>query len=579
MLRRKDIAEAVIDRVDYPNKGHFTIPETGETGQVKNTVPGQKVLFRVFKKHNGHAYGRLISVTERSPLETRAPFCDISDECGGCMYQRLPYDYQLQMKTDQMQKLLAPVLDEDSVFDGIHRSPRETGYRNKMDLSFGDEVKGGPMTLGMHRLGTRYTVLNADTCALAHPDLPKIAACVRDYCAETGLPFFNKVDHIGYFRFLLLRRSETTGEILVCLATSTQYTHDFSDLAERLRALPLEGKIVGIWHADDDRFADALLPDALHCLYGTDSFTETILGLTFRVSLFSFFQTNTKGAEVLYETVRSYVNESGMFGSEGKEPCTDVAGTDDTSASAGGAEHTGRKPVLYDLYSGTGTIGQMMSPAASHVYGIEIVPEAVEAAKKNAALNGLTNCTFIAGDVPEILPTLPEKPDYLVLDPPREGIHPKALAEIIGYNVPNMVYVSCKATSFVRDMEELKRHGYKIRRWSLVDMFPETVHVETVCLLSKLSEVKNHISVKVDMNEMDLTAAESKATYQEIKEWVKEKYGFHVSHLNIAKTKRKCGIIERKNYNLPKNEDSRSPETPKEKEEAITEAFRHFQMI
>ena len=496
MLRRKDIAEAVIDRVDYPNKGHFTIPETGETGQVKNTVPGQKVLFRVFKKHNGHAYGRLISVTERSPLETRTPFCAISDACGGCMYQRLPYDYQLQMKTDQMKKLLAPVLDEDSVFDGIRRSPREMGYRNKTDFSFGDEVKGGPMTLGMHRLGTRYTVLNADTCALAHPDLPKIAACVRDYCAETGLPFFNKVDHIGYFRFLLLRRSETTGEILVCLATSTQYTHDFSDLAERLRALPLEGKIVGIWHADDDRFADALLPDALHCLYGTDSFTETILGLTFRVSLFSFFQTNTKGAEVLYETVRSYVNDSGMFENTGEAAGTsDEDGTDDTGKGihvrAGGpvydcAERTGRKPVLYDLYSGTGTIGQMMSPAASHVYGIEIVPEAVEAAKKNAALNGLTNCTFIAGDVPEILPTLPEKPDYLVLDPPREGIHPKALAEIIGYNVPNMVYVSCKATSFVRDMEELKRHGYKIRRWSLVDMFPQTVHVETVCLMSRV---------------------------------------------------------------------------------------------
>lgn len=507
MLRRKDIAEAVIDRVDYPNKGHFTIPETGETGQVKNTVPGQKVLFRVFKKHNGHAYGRLISVTERSPLETRAPFCDISDECGGCMYQRLPYDYQLQMKTDQMQKLLAPVLDEDSVFDGIHRSPRETGYRNKMDLSFGDEVKGGPMTLGMHRLGTRYTVLNADTCALAHPDLPRIAACVREYCAETGLPFFNKVDHIGYFRFLLLRRSETTGEILVCLATSTQYTHDFSDLVERLRALPLEGKIVGIWHADDDRFADALLPDALHCLYGTDSFTETILGLTFRVSLFSFFQTNTKGAEVLYETVRSYVNDSGMFENTGEAAGTsDEDGTDDTGKGihvrAGGpvydcAERTGRKPVLYDLYSGTGTIGQMMSPAASHVYGIEIVPEAVEAAKKNAALNGLTNCTFIAGDVPEVLPTLPEKPDYLVLDPPREGIHPTALAEIIGYGVPNMVYVSCKATSFVRDMEELKRHGYKIRRWSLVDMFPETVHVETVCLLSNR---KPDARVKIDVD-------------------------------------------------------------------------------
>jgi hypothetical protein len=221
----------------------------------------------------------------------------------------------------------------------------------------------------------------------------------------------------------------------------------------------------------------------------------------------------------------------------------------------------------------------VLSPVAGKVYGIELIPEAVDAARENAALNSITNCEFIAGDVLEKLAELPEKPDYIVLDPPREGINPKALGQIIDYGVGEMVYISCKASSFKRDMVTLRASGWRVKRYCLVDLFPQTMHIETVCLLSKLSEAKNHISVKVNMDEMDVTAAESKATYQEIQEWVQEKYRFHVTHLNIAKTKRKCGIIERVNYNLPKSENSRSPETPKEKEEAIIEAFRHFQMI
>ena len=201
------------------------------------------------------------------------------------------------------------------------------------------------------------------------------------------------------------------------------------------------------------------------------------------------------------------------------------------------------------------------------------------AARENAALNGIGNCTFLAGDVLEKLGEIEERPDYVILDPPREGVNPKALRQIMQYDIPAMVYISCKATSFVNDMLTLRAAGWRIRRAALVDLFPETCHVETVCLLSKLSEAKHHISVQVDMDELDLTAAERKATYGEIQDWGQEKNGFHVSHLNIAKTKRKCGIIERQNYNLPKSEDSRSPETPKEKEEAIVAAFKAFQMI
>ena len=221
----------------------------------------------------------------------------------------------------------------------------------------------------------------------------------------------------------------------------------------------------------------------------------------------------------------------------------------------------------------------MLSPVTGKVYGIELIPEAVDAARENAALNNITNCEFIAGDVLEKLAELPEKPDYIVLDPPREGINPKALGQIIDYGVGEMVYISCKASSFKRDMVTLRASGWKVKRYCLVDLFPQTMHVETVCLLSKLSETKSHISVKVEMDEMDLTAAESKATYQEIQDWVQEKYGFHVTHLNIAQVKRKYGIIERENYNKPKSEDSRQPGCPAEKIRAIEEALMFFRMI
>ena len=571
MLKRKDVAEFVIERVDYPNCGRYKTEE-GQKLTVKNTLPGQRIRCRIFKKHQDRVEGRLFEIVEKSPLETRERACDNFPLCGGCLCQTMPYEDQLAMKEDMVKRLLEEVVD-DAVYDGILRSPLEFEYRNKMEFSFGDDVENGPLTLGLHRRNTTYTVLNAHSCALAHKDMRKILGATLDYCREIGLKKYDKKIHKGFLRFLLVRRSQTTGELLVYIVTSSQQEHDFSDWAERLLALPIEGSYAGIFHAIDDKMSDAVKVDYAKSLYGKEFFYEELLGLKFKVTAFSFFQTNTPGAEVLYDAVRRYVT-GGIPGGSG--------GSGDIFAKTEQA-HTGENrteaPVLYDLYSGTGTIGQVLSPVAGKVYGIELIPEAVDAARENAALNNITNCEFIAGDVLEKLAELPEKPDYIVLDPPREGINPKALGQIIDYGVGEMVYISCKASSFKRDMVTLRANGWRVKRYCLVDLFPQTMHIETVCLLSKLSEVKNHISVKVDMNEMDLTAAESKATYEEIQDWVQEKYGFHVSHLNIAKTKRKCGIIERVNYNLPKSENSRSPETPKEKEEAIIEAFRHFQMI
>ncbi len=458
-MKRKDVGEALIGRVDYPNKGRFCIEETGEKGIVKNVIPGQKVRFRVYKKNKGIVYGNRLEVLEASPLETRKPLCSLFGQCGGCLYQTMPYDSQLRMKKEQILRLFEDILDEDTVFDGIKESPAELGYRNKIDLSFGNEVREGPLTLGMHKMGTRYTVLDADSCILVHPDLTAILTCVREYFAAEGVPFYNKLSHEGFLRYLMLRRSETSGEILVVLATSSQMSFDFSPLIGRLNELPLAGSIAGFLHAVCDRYADALLPDEVHCLFGRDYFYESILGLKFKVTAFSFFQTNTLGAEVLYETAGNYIRMC--------------------------RNKNGAKPVLFDLYCGTGTIAQIMAGESERVYGIELIEEAVQAAKNNALLNGIENCTFLAGDVFEMLPEIPERPDLVVLDPPREGVHEKALRRILDYGISRMIYISCKASSFAEDMRYLKQCGWKVERFSLVDMFPETQHVETIALLSK----------------------------------------------------------------------------------------------
>ncbi len=534
MLKRKDIAEGVIEKVDYPNRGRI-YTEEGQKVTVKNTIPGQKIRFRVFKKHKDRVEGNLLELLEKSPLESREKVCEIFPDCGGCLCQTMPYEKQLAMKSDMVNRLLEEVLD-GAAYDGILGSPDEFEYRNKMEFSFGDEVLDGPLTLGLHKRATTYTVLDADSCRLVHEDIRKIVRATLDYCKENNLPKYNKRIHQGFLRFLLVRRSQTTGELLVYLITSSQMQHDFSTWADRLRKLEISGTFAGIFHAEDDKMADAVNVDVLHMLYGKDYFYEELLGLKFKVTAFSFFQTNTQGAEVLYDAVRRYVTgkipEGGRFAHEadtvskvGFEQEDDTvsnvefahkidsvreiwtaknqlngAGTDteiSVNSLSAGEETDGttqapqrdaeavHAPILYDLYSGTGTIGQMLSPVAGHVYGVELIPEAVKAAEENAALNDITNCTFIVGDVLEKLQEIEERPDYIILDPPREGVNPRALSQIIEYGVGEMVYISCKASSFKKDMAMLREHGWRVKRWCLVDMFPQTMHVETVVLMTR----------------------------------------------------------------------------------------------
>lgn len=546
-MKKGQIYEGIIERVDFPNKGIVFVPEEEQYVTVKNGIPGQKIRFMINKFKRGNAEGRLLEVLEKSPLETREPVCSIFPACGGCMYQTMPYEEQVKMKEGQIRRIMDPVVKGEYLFEGVKHSPKEFHYRNKMEFSFGDEFKDGPLSLGLHKKGSTYDVLTAGDCQLVHEDMDKILLCVLNYFKERNVSYYKKMQHVGYLRHLLLRRGDTTGEILVNLVTTTQEEYDLTPLVEELLALELEGKIVGILHILNDSLSDVVKSDETRILYGQDFFYEKLLGLEFKITPFSFFQPNSKGAEVLYETVREYIGDID-------------------------------NQVVFDLFSGTGTIGQVLAPVAKKVIGVEIIEEAVEAAKENAVRNGLSNCRFIAGDVFKVLDEIEEKPDVIVLDPPRDGIHPKALPKILNYGVDKIVYISCKMTSLARDLEMMQLAGYRVEKMTAVDQFCETVHVETVCLLSKLN-AKQHIEVDIHMDELDLTDAEKKATYSEIKEYVLEHTGLKVSSLYIAQVKQKCGIIERENYNKPKSDDAKQPQCPPDKEKAIKEALKHFGMI
>ena len=559
-MKKGEIYEGIIEKVDFPNKGYVNID--GEKVIVKNGIPGQKVRFMINKKRSGRAEGRLLEILENSTLEVREPVCKNFPACGGCMYQTMSYEEQLKMKETQVKGLLqeAVGIGTDLHWEGIHGSPIEFGYRNKMEFSFGDEYKDGPLSLGLHKKGSTYDVLTASDCKLVHPDMTAILSSVLDFFTELGAVHYKKMQHTGYLRHLLLRRGVTSGEILVHVITTSQAEYDYAPLVSRLLALPLEGKIVGIMHIINDSLSDVVQSDETRLLYGQDYFYETLLGLRFKISTFSFFQPNSLAAEVLYSIVRDYIGDT-------------------------------KDKEVFDLYSGTGTIAQLLASVAKEVIGVEIVEEAVEAAKVNAALNGLTNCRFIAGDVLKVLDNLTEKPDMIILDPPRDGIHPKALPKILAYGVENIVYISCKPTSLARDLPAFLAAGYEVQRSCSVDQFCETVHVETVVLLSH-KKPDSHINIKVEFGEgegkVPLKAIAERAeaykpkervTYKMIKEYIEAKYGFKVHTAYIAEVKRDLGLPM---YDAPNAvEELKNPRKhpTAEKVEAIKDALKYFEVI
>lgn len=603
-VKKGDIYEAVIEQYDFPNKGSLMLED--RKVMIKGALPGQRVRFMITRKKSGMAEGRVLAVLERAPIEDAEVSCSHFGVCGGCAYRTMSYGNQLTLKEQLVKKLLDRVLlcsgsgSEQYVWEGIFGSPEAEGYRNKMEFTFGDSCKGGPLSLGLHKKGSFHDILNVSGCGIIGRDWSRILDYTLAYFDEHKVPFYHRMSHEGILRNLVVRQSRATGEFMINLVTTTQWEkYGFSTgataaitaggqdcqkpsmqnadqselpileayvsgLLTLAREQDFSGSIAGILYTENDTLGDVVQSDRMVCLYGRDYIIEEVMGLRFRISPFSFFQTNTGGCEVLYKKAREYILAGSVLAQ---------------TAACGEDRCRKRGGIVFDLYSGTGTIAQMIAPVAEKVIGIELVEEAVEAARENAQLNGLDNCAFIAGDVLKVIDTVEEKPDVIIVDPPRDGIHPKALEKILDYGVQEIVYISCKPTSLVRDLEVITQRGYRVLKACCVDQFPWTGHVETVVLLYH-QEVDNYVHVDFEPENADyLKRFKGSATYAEIKAWVLEHYGFQVSSLYVAQIKRKCGLEVGENYNKAKSDDGRVPVCPKEKEDAIMEAFRYFRMI
>lgn len=450
-MKKGNEIEILIEDMEFPSKGiaHYEDRKV----YAKNCFPGQKVFGRVTKKKQDYAEIKPLEIRERASyeIEQKCPHFGI---CGGCSSQTVPYEKQLSFKEEQVKKLFAEAGIEMGEYKGILHSPITWEYRNKMEFTFGDEEKGGELTLGMHMKGKSFGIINVDQCCLVDEDFRKILSLTVEYFRQKQLPYYRLMSRQGYLRNLIVRKGKNTNEILVNLVTTTQMDFDLTEWIDLIKGQTYMGKLVTIIHTENNSFSDAVVPEKVITLFGCGYIMEEILGLKFKISPFSFFQTNSLGAEVLYGTVRDLM--------------------DDAS-----------NKVVFDLYCGTGTIGQIAAGKAEKVIGIELIEEAVEAANENASLNALKNCTFIAGDVAKTVNTLKDKPDIIILDPPRSGVMPKAMEHVINFKAKDIIYVSCNPKTLVSDLGKLKYAGYKIEESILVDMFPNTPHVETVVKLTK----------------------------------------------------------------------------------------------
>ncbi len=455
-LKRGQIVEVYIQDMEFPSKGIGELE--GKKIYIKNALKGQMVRARIKKSRREYAEGKLMEVLETASYEIES-FCSHFGLCGGCARQTIPYEMQLQIKADLVKSLIDDVGIEGYEFLGIEKSPNVHGYRNKMEYSFGDEIKGGVMTLGMHKRGQFNSVVTVEQCKLVDDDFNNILKTSLEYFLERNVPHYNNRSHRGYLRHLVVRKGLNTGEILVALVTSTQLELDLSDYTKTLVELQLAGELKGIIHIHNDGLGDVVKADKIELLWGSDYFYDELLGLKFKIYPFSFFQTNTLGAEVLYETALDFIDDL-------------------------------NNKTIFDLYSGTGTIGQIIAKKARKVIGIEIVEEAVTAANENAAMNGLDNCHFIHGDVLEKIDEINEKPEIIILDPPRAGVHPKALSKILHFKPQEILYISCNPKTLAENLKQIQEAGYRVDKVKCVDMFPHTPHVECVVGIQKVESTK-----------------------------------------------------------------------------------------
>jgi len=562
-FKKNDIIEIKIADISHDGEGIGKVD--GYPFFIKDTVIGDRILARVTKVKKNYGYARVEKILNPSAWRIE-PSCKLYRQCGGCQIQAMDYQKQLAFKEKKVQDQLIriggfPEKLVEEAKEPVVGMEYPFRYRNKAQYPVGQNRDGEPVT-GFYA-GRTHSIIENTECYLGAEENQVILQAVLTYMKENHVPAYDEESHKGLIRHVLIRKGFTSGELMVCLVINSRKQLPFQDrLIRLLQEIPgmtsislshnLEKTNVIMGGEVTTIFGDDRIQDTIHVRDVLHDFVLTDQGITFSISPLSFYQVNPVQTEKLYSLALSYAALTG-------------------------------KETVWDLYCGIGTISLFLSGRAKQVYGVEIIPQAIEDARKNAERNHITNAEFFVGKAEEVLP---EKygqggifADVIVVDPPRKGCDGACLDTMLKMKPERIVYVSCDSATLSRDLKILCEGGYELKKWRAVDQFPMTVHVETVCLLSKLHEAKHHINVKVDMDELDLTSAEAKATYKEIEEWVQEHYGFHVTNLNIAQVKQKHGIIERENYNKPKSEDSRRPGTTPEKEKAITEALKYFKMI
>ena len=542
--RKNDIVTLKIE--DCGIDGEGIGKADGFTVFVKDAVIGDTVRAKIMKAKKNYGYGRLEEILTPSPDRVK-PECDFARQCGGCQLQALSYEKQLEFKTNKVRGHLERIGGfTDLPMEEILGMEHPFHYRNKAQFPVG-KSKDGRIITGFYAGRTHSIIENRD-CALGVSQNKEVLDRVIAHMERFHIQPYDETTGKGLVRHVLIRYGFFTDEMMVCLIINGEKLPEEEALVKSLREIK---ETASIMINVNKKRNNVILGDKVCLLWGSPYITDKIGEISYQISPLSFFQVNP------YQTGRLYGKALEYAGLTGNE-------------------------TVWDLYCGIGTISLFLAQKAKMVRGVEIIPAAIENAKENAKLNRLENTEFFVGKAEEVLPQqyarTGERADVIVVDPPRKGCDETLLATIIEMQPDRVVYVSCDSATLARDLKYLCQRGYELKKVCPVDMFPNTVSVETVCILSKLN-IKQHIEVEIKMDELDLTSAESKATYEEIKEYVFEHTGLKVSHLYIAQVKQKYGIIERENYNKPKSENARQPKCPPEKEAAIIDALRYFGMI
>ena len=556
-MQKNDLVTVAIEDIGVGGEGIGKVD--GYTLFIKDAIIGDVVEAKIVKAKKNYGYARLMNIVTPSENRVEKPACPMARRCGGCQIQEMKYGAQLAFKEGKVRGNLerigeVPTELLDKVMQPIVGMEEPFHYRNKAQFPIGTDKEGHIIT-GFYAGRTHSIIPNTD-CALGVAVNQKILEIILHFMENNHISAYDEEKHKGLVRHVLIRYGFKTDELMVCLVINGEKLPHAEKLVDKLCKI---SGMTSITISVNKAKTNVIMGNEIKLLWGQTYITDYIGNVKYQISPLSFYQVNPVQTEKLYGLALDYADLNG-------------------------------NETVWDLYCGIGTISLFLAQKAKQVYGVEIVPQAIDDARNNAKINDITNAEFYVGKAEEVLPEYYKEyekthngetahADVIVVDPPRKGCEESLLQTIVDMQPEKVVYVSCDSATLARDVKFLRANGYELKDVTPVDQFPHTVHVETVCLLSKLHEAKHHVNVRLDMDELDLTSAESKATYEEIKAYVLEKHGLQVTNLYIAQVKRKCGIIERENYNKPKSEDAKQPQCPEDKEKAIKDALEYFGMV